>query len=387
MNYKCISADSHIDLSWLPPDLFITNSSAAFRDRLPYVVDSADGRRWVTKRGTQFGFVCGLGGFGRKYVPGVVHRADVMAAEGIYSEQSMASRRITDPEQRIKDQDQDGVQAEVLYGVIGAVGMLDDAEAACEMAGIYNDWLADFCKTHPDRLWGLALIAPTNVDRAVEELRRVARLGARGVELSISHDMVPLVSADWEPFWKVLNETGLPIHFHTISARQAGAPPNLSKQEARVAWSVLVSMFQLHSSEYLISMIFSGVLERYRNIRMVLGESGIGWIPYMLERMDYLWEEQFRDLPIVMKPSEYWRRQCKATFQYDELGVRLLDMLGAETLMWSSDFPHADGVWPESQDFIRRQFGHLPEAVRKQIICDNALSLYGAGARSTRPAA
>ena len=88
-----------------------------------------------------------------------------------------------------------------------------------------------------------------------------------------------------------------------------------------------------------------------------------------------------------MKPSEYWRRQCKATFQYDELGVRLLDMLGAETLMWSSDFPHADGVWPESQDFIRRQFGHLPEAVRKQIICDNALSLYGAGARSTRSAA
>ena len=83
----------------------------------------------------------------------------------------------------------------------------------------------------------------------------------------------------------------------------------------------------------------AAVFERFPNIRMVLGESGIGWIPYVLDRMDFEFEDQYQDLKLKLKPSEYWRRQCKATFQYDRVGTKLIDEMGIETLMWGSDYP------------------------------------------------
>src|SRR4051812_26472155 len=102
---RCISADSHIDLVWLPPDLFTKNASRALRDRMPHVVDSDDGPAWVASTGAKFGLACGMGGSGRKFKPGLIYRADRMAAEGIYGDASRNSRRLTDPQQRVLDQD------------------------------------------------------------------------------------------------------------------------------------------------------------------------------------------------------------------------------------------------------------------------------------------
>jgi predicted TIM-barrel fold metal-dependent hydrolase len=78
-----------------------------------------------------------------------------------------------------------------------------------------------------------------------------------------------------------------------------------------------------------------------------------------------------------MRPSEYWRRQCFATYQSDPIGVKLLAELGEDNIMWGSDFPHPDGVWPDSQEYIARELGHLPAATRRKIVCDNAARLYG----------
>ena len=127
----------------------------------------------------------------------------------------------------------------------------------------------------------------------------------------------------------------------------------------------------------MIEIIYGGVLETYPNIRVVIGESGIGWIPYILDHMDLEWEDQFKDLTLTMKPSDYWRRQFKATYQSDKIGLRLLDVLGEETVMWGSDFPHPDGVWPDSQAFIKNELGDLPETTRNKIVCGNAAKLYG----------
>jgi uncharacterized protein len=127
----------------------------------------------------------------------------------------------------------------------------------------------------------------------------------------------------------------------------------------------------------LSSMIWSGVLERCPRIKIVLGESGIGWIPYVLHRMDAEWEDQFTDLPLAMPPSDYWRRQCWATYQTDPIGIKLIDELGADRIMWGSDFPHPDGVWPDSQEYIRKELGLLPAGVRRKIVCENAGRLYG----------
>ena len=124
------------------------------------------------------------------------------------------------------------------------------------------------------------------------------------------------------------------------------------------------------------AIIGAGVLERYPNLRIGLGESGIGWLPYALDRMDFEYEDRFRDL-MKLKPSEYWRRQCRATFQFDRIGAKLVEDIGVETLMWGSDYPHPDGVWPESSKYIEEQFAGLPADAVHKITCENAGKFYG----------
>ena len=120
MLFEMISADCHLDLCWLPPALFTSNASADMRDRMPHVIESPKGPTWVTKKGAGLGLACGMGSAGREYVPGVIHRADRMASTGLYEDGKKGIRRLTVPELRVRDQDRDGVQAEVLYGILGA---------------------------------------------------------------------------------------------------------------------------------------------------------------------------------------------------------------------------------------------------------------------------
>jgi hypothetical protein len=173
MRYERISADCHVDLCWLPPDLFTINASAALRDRMPYVTDGPKGRMWTTKRGASLGMMNGMGSAGRQYVPGKIHRADRMAATGLYDDGLRGIRRLTDPNLRVKDQDRDGVQAEVLYGVPGAGSRLNDPEAAVEVMRVYNEWLADFCG-------GAGALRGARVDSEQSDRRRHRRGRAGG---------------------------------------------------------------------------------------------------------------------------------------------------------------------------------------------------------------
>jgi predicted TIM-barrel fold metal-dependent hydrolase len=377
MRYSRISADCHIDLPMLAPDLFTANASAALKDRMPFVTDGPDGPYWTCKNGGSFGLLNGVGPAGQKLVPGQNYRVDVMAATGLYEDGKKGRRRPTDPALRLQDMDRDGVDAEVIFGILGAATRLNDPVAANEMFRIYNDWLVDFCKHAPDRYVGLACLPYGDIDAAVKEIHRVAKLGLRGVELSCSWDMEPMWHPVWEPLWKAIHEVSLPLHFHTFPA----LPPNvLDKQTGRTrraAFFTVVSGFQMNLVNILAAVVGAAVLERYPNVRISFGESGIGWIPYVLDRMDFEWEDRFRDLGLAMKPSDYWRRQCKATFQFDRIGTKLIDEMGVETLMWGSDYPHADGVWPESSKYIEEQFGHLPAEVTHKITCENAAKFYG----------
>jgi len=396
MKYEMISADCHLDLCWLPPDLFTSRASAALKDRVPYTKEGPRGPVWVTNRGASLGMACGMGSAGREYIPGRVHRADRMASTGLYEDGKRGIRRITDPELRLKDQDRDGVQAEVLYGVLGTTGRMNDPEAAVEVLRIYNEWLADFCSTHPDRYAGLASIPNHPLDAAIAEVQRVVKRGAlRGLDIANSADLKPLWDPYWNPLWDVIDGCSLPLHFHTVGGytpdhirkiiaigsdpTRANTPdaPKVDLPVARSAFASNITQFQMNMSNILTSMIFSGVFERYPRMKLVLGESGIGWIPYVLWRMDAEWEDQFKDLSLTMPPSEYWKRQCWATYQTDPIGVKLLGELGADKVMWGSDFPHPDGVWPDSREYVARELGHVPADVRRKIVCDNAGKLYG----------
>jgi predicted TIM-barrel fold metal-dependent hydrolase len=377
MEYRVISADCHIDLPWLPPDLFSANASKALKERMPFVTDGEKGPVWVSRNGGTFGLQNGMGSAGREYVPGQIHRADRMAAEGLYRDGKNGTRRLTDPDLRIKDQDRDGIQAEVLFGILGASQRLNDPAAAIEMMRIYNDWLADFCDTRPERFAGLASIPNHDVAAAGAEIERVVKRGAlRGLEIANSWDMKPLFDPDWDPLWQAVAESGLPLHFHTIGAKKPDFA-SMAPLQGRQAHAVFITGFQLGMARILMEIVYSGVLETYPSLQVVIAESGIGWIPYLLERMDMEWEEQYQDLTLTMKPSHYWHRQCRATYQSDEIGLRLLDILGEDNIMWGSDFPHPDGVWPDSQAFIEKELGHLPAATRHKIVCANAARLYG----------
>ncbi|MFT5393191.1 MAG: putative TIM-barrel fold metal-dependent hydrolase [Gammaproteobacteria bacterium] len=378
MDYQRISADCHLDMPWMPPTLFTSEATAQFKDRMPFVEDGPDGPHWVTKKGANFGLLNGVGPGGAKLVPGQNKRVDIMATTGMFSDGQKGIQRPSDPHLRAKEMDRDGVDAEVIFGILGSASKMQDPEAANEMFRIYNDWLKDFCSHYPERHIGLACIPYGNIDAAVAEIYRSAKLGLRGLELSCSWDMDPMWHPCWEPVWKAVNDVKLPLHFHTFPTTAPQAREITDVQVRRAAMFTGVSAFQMGLIHILAALMGAGVFERYPDLKISLGESGIGWIPYALDRMDFEFEDRFRDL-MTLKPSEYWQRQCKATFQYDPIGPMLVnanDLMTEDTLMWGSDYPHTDGIWPESSKYIDQQFSGLTPAQIQKITCDNAVEFY-----------
>ena len=377
MPQKVISADCHIDLPWMPPEVFTENAPAHLRDRMPYVEEAEDGLRWVSRNGAQFGLVNGMGSAGRKYEPGVIQRSDRMAATGLYDDGKKGIRRLTDPELRLQDQDRDGVSGEVLYGILGASMRLNDPEAAREMLRIYNRWLEDFCATHPDRYAGIACLPNDDIAAAVAEIEYLGQKSiVKGIEIPCSPDMASLYDPVWHPLWKAAEAANLPVHLHTVGGQPLDVS-GLKKLQARQAFAVHITGFQVAMARFLMEAIYGGIFEVAPNMKLVFGESGIGWIPYVLDHMDLEWEEQFKDLTLTKRPSEYWHRHCFATYQSDPVGVKLLEELGEDNIMWGSDFPHPDGVWPDSHEFIERELGQVPAATREKIVYNNANRLYG----------
>ena len=378
MHYKRISADCHLDMPWMPPELFTSEASQDMKDRMPYVTDGPDGPQWVTKKGAYFGLLNGVGPGGSKLVPGQNHRVDIMAETGMFADGKKGIQRPSDPHMRLKEMERDGVDAEVIFGILGSASKMQDNEAAEEMFRIYNDWLKVFCSHYPDRHIGLACIPYGDVDKAVVEVYRCAKMGLRGIEVSCSWDMEAMWHPYWEPLWKAVNDVQLPLHFHTFPTINPKAREMAKGLTGRAALFTGVSSFQMGLIHIIAGMMGAGVFERYPNLRVSFGESGIGWIPYALDRMDFEFEDRFRDL-MKLKPSEYWQRQCKATFQYDVIGPKLIgtnNLMTVETLMWGSDYPHTDGIWPESTKYIDQQFAGLSAEDIHKITCENAAKFY-----------
>jgi predicted TIM-barrel fold metal-dependent hydrolase len=375
MSEPILSADGHIDFPLLPETLWIDNAPAALRDRMPRVVDSSRGRVWQSASGAQLGLVGGMGSAGREYVPGEIHRSDRMAAQGLYDDQKSGIMRPAIPELRVADQDRDGICGEVVYGILGAASRLEDPEVAAAICRIYNEWLAEFCRKAPGRFAGIGCLASTDPARAAGEVARCAELGLKGAELGLSHDMLPLWHDDWEPVYRACAETGVPLHIHTIGpavdARWLRDPASYKRWLA-----THIGGFQVPMLSVLAAILFGGAPERHPELKIVIGESGIGWLPYALERFDFEWQDQFQDL-IPLPPSVYWQRQMFATFQVDRVGLDNLDRIGEDSVMWGSDFPHPDGTWPDSREILEPQLANLSAHQRRKVLYENAAKLYG----------
>ncbi len=171
----------------------------------------------------------------------------------------------------------------MFYGILGATSRINDDAAAGEMLRIYNEWLSGFCNTHPERFAGLACIPNHDIDAAVGEIERVARRGGvRGLEISRRGDMTPLWDPWWNPMWDAVAASGLPVHFHTIGSGVRRDFTKLAPKVALAARASSITSFQMYMSDVLMSVIFAGVLEHRPGIKLVIGEAGTGWIPYIL---------------------------------------------------------------------------------------------------------
>lgn len=371
-----ISADGHIDFQWLPGDLFVSEAPRTFKDRMPRLEDGDNGPVWTVKGRVIASFPEVSG---ERYHPGMGAQIERMATTGLYSDAEKGLRRPTTPELRLKEQDLDGVDGEVIYGILSLDRKLNDDEAVPVAFRVYADWVAEFCKYNPDRLKAIVPTFNDSPEACAAELRRTAKLGLSGIEIKMGSTYEPMWHPCWEPLWEAAEETGLPIHFHAGGSnfRKPRDPEDLVTHRELIE-VLRRSLNKMANAEDLGSMILSGVLERHPKLRLVMGEVDTSWLPHYLWRMDSVVSERGEfDLDLPLKPSEYWRRQCLATFQKDPLGIEFVSFIGADNMMWGNDYPHPDGVWPESLKLIERDFAGLSESDRRKITHDNVARLYG----------
>jgi len=285
---------------------------------------------------------------------------------------------------RVSEMAADGVSAEVLYPTHGLKCLsLDDQELEAACCRVYNDWLSDYCSAAPDRLIGIALLSMYDIDGAVNELERCRKAGMRGsVIWQVPPPRLPFSSSHYDKFWAVSQDLDMPVNLHILSGhgysrtRSFGLGDTLTglTQEAN---SVNMKLFQSVNSLY--ELIYSGVLERFPKLKVVLVENELGWIPFVLEQWDYYFKRhgaKREGLMIKKLPSEYFHRQVYTTFFNDAVGGHILFWWGIDNCMWSNDFPHGNTTWPDSRQVIGRDLGDLPAPLRAKLVRENVARLY-----------
>ncbi|HLG66256.1 MAG TPA: amidohydrolase family protein [Acidimicrobiales bacterium] len=292
-----------------------------------------------------------------------------------------------DQAERLKDQDIDGVEAEVLYsqstfGFDGSLfyGIADrEARMACFRA--YNDTLADWIKAAPDRLIPVGVVPVMDVDDGVAELERLAGLGFRALTVPTYpdvHGFEPYWDPKYRPLLQAFAHHGIPLSLHTGATKGLQA---IQQADPTPAKGIFQSLPPIHMAELISSWILGGMLPDNPDLHIVLVEAGIGWIAYYLERLDTMFRRHNWPNRGMIKelPSTFWYRQCHATFEDDKVGMRTLDLLGVGNVMWASDYPHPDSTWPESQEVVAKHFEGLPDDDKQRIVWRNAADLYHLG--------
>jgi predicted TIM-barrel fold metal-dependent hydrolase len=294
-----------------------------------------------------------------------------------------------DPAARVKEQQEDRVDAEVLYTsppLWGGIKQMRDTELRLACFRAYNDWIAEFSAYDPARLTGVGSVPTTGVGDAVAELERCAGdLRLRTVALESYPSGVPDQPEPGDDrFWAKAEELGIPV------AEHAGftIPPNAGTMATRgagggeaAANARAVAMAAGSFPTVLGKLILSGVFDRFPALRFVGVEVNIGWIPYYLEQFDARFRAGCRDLPVrlEMLPSEYFRRNVWSTFITDPVGVECRYLIGVDNIMWSSDFPHSVSSWPIDVELGLAQLeqASVPQGERERIMWRTCADLYG----------
>jgi len=284
--------------------------------------------------------------------------------------------------ERLKDMDFDGVEAEILYvGSGGASFASLDFKERLEATRALNSAAIEWASIDPKRLMPVYILPVQDIPASVKEVERVVAEHGKAVQIPLVPREVgalPYWDKAYDPLWEILTETGVPISQHVGASRYL--MEDVMNEDPTPYKGIFQSLPPIFMSECIADWTVSGVLDRWPGLRVVLVEAGIGWIPYYLERLDTMvtnhgWET-FSEHAIKEKPSFYWHRNMAATFEQDTTGIRLLDLIGVDNLMWATDYPHPDSTWPESQKVIIEQFADCAADERDKMVSDNAARLY-----------
>jgi predicted TIM-barrel fold metal-dependent hydrolase len=285
-----------------------------------------------------------------------------------------------DPRERVKVLDAEGIDVAVMYPGLGLklAGLrdLDLAVASCE---VYNDWVADWCAVAPDRLGGVGALPLQDPTRAASEVHRIAGLGLRaGFARPNAYNERPLHHPSYTPVWEALCETGLPIAFHPAGlADMPGASQSLMHLMAPGTHHALILLFDQEMT--LSNLVYGGVLERFPDLKVIVLECGGGWIAHWMDRLDEFLESYGWATPALsLTPREYFQRQCWISFDPGEKTAPVLwPLVGADRLVWASDFPHSDAKYPGVVDELREYTDTMDTNARRKLFGQNALEMYG----------
>ena len=375
--YRVISADSHLEIS---PERWRPYVAPQHRDRAPRLVKLSNGGDAILVENRPLSPV-GLAITGKPY--------EEYLPTGVTYEGGHGAGT---PEQRLEEQDEDGLDAEVLFTGPGNVriwrGVRDDT-AFKEIVHGYNRFLAEeYCAVAPDRLLAMGIIPTTTLEDAVAELQYCARAGLKGVMLGMfpSGQGVPLPEDD--RFWSAAIDLTMPLTVHVRLFADDRPVMRYQRQPQDLEAFAVDPVFNLvrfsgENALNAIQLTMAGVFDRFPRLNIYWAETMIGWIPYFLEQLDdnwprtRHWAERFYGLEAPARPlREYLLRNNWWGFLRDPFGVEMRYRIGVDHVMWWNDFPHSAGDWPHSRRVIEEMFAEVPEAERYRMLAGNAVEFF-----------
>ncbi len=377
-DFILVSVDDHVVE---PPGMFAQHLPPQWKARAPRVVRKKDGSDVWVFEGAQ--------------IPNIGLNAVVGRPPEEYGMEPTSFDQLRpgtfDIHARIGDMNVNGVLAQMCFPSFpGFCGTLfarqADKELALVMLRAYNDWHIDeWAGTYPGRFIPLALPPVWDPKLMADEVRRVAKKGCHAISFSENPEKLGFPSIHnehWDPFWQACNDEGTVVCIHIGS----GAGMAFTSMEAPV--DVMITVQPINIVSCAADLLWSRVLRTFPNLKFALSEGGIGWIPYFLERADYVYKHHrqwtFQDFGKKL-PSEVFREHIITCFIDDKAGVANRHLVGIDTITWECDYPHSDTTWPRAPEILAESFAGVPDAEVNKITHENALRHFRLDAFKHRP--
>jgi predicted TIM-barrel fold metal-dependent hydrolase len=376
-----ISVDDHLVE---PGDLFCSRFPAGLQDGCPRVVEEEDGRQyWLIEGGLEpnVGANAAAGRSPSAPLGGVSVRFDEMR------------RGTWDIHERIRDMDLNGIHASLGFPsmVFGFCGQrflrMRDPKIGLRCVRAYNDWVVDeWAAPYPDRIIPSQLTWLGDSEIAAEEIRHNAARGFKAVSFSENPEKLGLPSIHtgyWDRFLRACEETETVVNLHVGSSSHVTYPSSDGPLDTMAA------LFAVNAMSAAVDWVFSKIALRFPNIKIALSEGGIGWVPMILDRLDYMFAHPRTETwkGEAMSPADVLSRNFWYASFWDPSMFVLRDRIGVDHIMVEADYPHVDSTWPDTQAAIEHALAGVAIEDARKIAYENAARLYRhplpSGARST----